>query len=327
MTSFLWLIGAVVALLGLVLAGLALFAGWTARRVESALPPLGRFIEVDGARIHYLDIGSGPAIVLVHGLAGQMRNFTHSLLGRLKSEYRVVILDRPGSGYSTRAPGASAAIGAQATTIARFIEALGLDRPLVVGHSLGGAVALSLALNHPDRVGGLALLAPVTHPPENVPPPFQGLAITSPLLRWLVAWTLAIPASIANGKSTLEAIFGPQPVPADFATRGGGLLSLRSRSFINASRDLMAANEDLADMPARYPSLVIPVGVLFGTGDRLLDPVTHGEALAAKLPSLDLELIEGGGHMILVASADRSAQFIVRMARRVAAGATPEPIT
>jgi pimeloyl-ACP methyl ester carboxylesterase len=68
------------------------------------------------------------------------------------------------------------------------------------------------------------------------------------------------------------------------------------------------------------------VGVLFGTGDRILDPVAHAEALAGKLPGLDLELIEGGGHMILVASADRSAKFITRMAQRVAAGAKPAPI-
>jgi pimeloyl-ACP methyl ester carboxylesterase len=326
MTSFLWLISAGVVFLGLLLGGLALFTGWTARRVERALPPQGRFIEVDGAHIHYLDLGSGPAIVLIHGLAGQMRNFTHSLLSRLKSEYRVVILDRPGCGYSTRPPCASAAIGAQATTIARFMEALGLERPLVVGHSLGGAIALLLALNHPDRVGGLALIAPVTHPPEKVAQPFRGLAITSPLLRRLVAWTLATPISIARGELALEALFGPEPIPADFATKGGGLLSLRPRSFCGASCDLVAAPKDLPDMAQRYPSLSIPVGVLFGTGDRILDPVAHAEALAGKLPDLDLELIEGGGHMILVASADRSAKFITRMAQRVAAGPKPAPI-
>src|SRR5580658_10870076 len=143
-----WILGAGLALLGLILSGLALFTGLTARRVEKALPPQGRFIEVDGARIHYLDEGSGPTLLLVHGLAGQMRNFTHALLDRLKGQFRVVILDRPGCGYSTPAPGASAAISAQASLIARFIDALGLERPLVVGHSMGGAIALALALNH-----------------------------------------------------------------------------------------------------------------------------------------------------------------------------------
>src|SRR5579863_7408748 len=102
MTIIIWIIGIVLALLGAVIAGLVLYSAWTARRVEKALPPLGRFIDVEGGRIHYLDQGSGPTLLLIHGLGGQMRNFTHSLLERLKNDYRVIIIDRPGSGYSTR---------------------------------------------------------------------------------------------------------------------------------------------------------------------------------------------------------------------------------
>ena len=129
----------------LLLGGLAIFSARTARQVEKLLPARGRFIDVDGERIHYLDEGSGPPLVLIHGLAGQIRVFTHSLLDHLKSNHRVIILDRPGCGYSNRSPKASAAVSAQARTIARFIEALELERPLVVGHSLGGAIALALA--------------------------------------------------------------------------------------------------------------------------------------------------------------------------------------
>ncbi len=314
-----WIVGIVVVLLGLVAGGLVLFSAWTARQVEKRLPPRGRFIEIDGARIHYVDEGSGPTLLMIHGLAGQMHNFTHSLLDRLRSDYRVVILDRPGSGYSTRPPGASAAIGAHAQTISRFCQALGLKRPLIVGHSLGGTIALSLALNHPEQVAGLALIAPVTHQPEHVPPPFDGLAIESPLIRRIVAWTLATPLSIANRNLALTTLFGPQSVPPDFATRGGGLLNLRPCSFIGASCDLVSSHQDLADMPARYKNLTVPLGILYGTDDRILDPAVHGQALAAKLPNVDLELIEGGGHMILISSADRSAKFIARMAQRVAA--------
>jgi pimeloyl-ACP methyl ester carboxylesterase len=323
-----WVIGAALLLLGLTAAGLALFSARTARQVEQAVPPLGRFIEVDGARIHYLDEGSGSPLLLIHGLAGQMRHFTYSLLDRLKSDYRVVILDRPGSGYSTRPPQASAAISAQARTIARFAKALGLERPLVVGHSLGGAIALSLALDHPEQVGGLALIAPATHPQEHVSPVFRALVIRSALLRWLVAWTLATPLSIRNGALALKIVFGPEPIPADFATRGGGLLTLRPRSFIGASRDLVAVVDDFDAMPARYQSLTVPVGILFGASDRILDPAAHGEALAKKLPGADFELIEGGGHMIPMTAAERSAKFIVRMAQRVAAtGAKPTPVS
>ena len=162
-----WIIVITLVLLALAVGALAVSNARTARQVEKALPPLGSFIDIDGSRIHYLDRGSGPTILCIHGLAGQMRHFTYALLDKLKSDYRVVIVDRPGSGYSTRPPQASAAIFAQARTLAKFAAALRLERPLVVGHSLGGAIALALALNHPEHVGGLALLAPLTHPQES----------------------------------------------------------------------------------------------------------------------------------------------------------------
>jgi pimeloyl-ACP methyl ester carboxylesterase len=313
------IVGVVVALAGLIVAGLVLFTAWTARQVAKRLPPRGRFIDVDGARIHYLDEGTGPTLLLVHGLGGHMLNFTYSLLGKLTCQFRVIVLDRPGSGYSTRPKGASATISAQARTISRFCQELKLGRPLIVGHSLGGAIALALALNHPEQVAGLALLAPATHRPQRVPPPFDGLAIASPLLRHLIAWTVATPLSIVNRDQVLAMLFGPQPVPHDFAVAGGGLLSLRPCSFIGASADLLGTSAELDEMPSRYKELTVPVGILYGTGDRILDPAVHGKALAAKVTGADLELIEGGGHMIPVTSADRAAAFIERMARRAAA--------
>jgi pimeloyl-ACP methyl ester carboxylesterase len=318
MIVFAWVIVIALALLALAVGALVVSNARTARKVEKALPPLGRFIDIDGARINYLDHGSGPTILCIHGLAGQMRHFAYALLDKLKGDYRLVIVDRPGSGYSTRPPQASAAIFAQARTLAKFAEALRLERPLIVGHSLGGAIALALALNHPEQVGGLALLAPLTHPQDELSPVFRGLSIKSPLMRWIMAWTLAIPLSIRNAAKVLDAVFGPQAVPADFGTKGGALLGLRPGAFITASADLIAVPEDLKGMPGRYKSLTQPVGILFGTGDRILNPQTHGKALAAKLPGADLEMIEGEGHMVLICSAERSAQFIARMAQRVA---------
>jgi pimeloyl-ACP methyl ester carboxylesterase len=319
-----WIVGGLAAALVLLAVALALFAAWTAHRVEAAVPPLGRFIDVDGAHIHYRDEGSGPPLLLIHGLAGQMRNFTHSLFDRLKSDYRVVVLDRPGSGYSTRPPDAPATISAQAATIARFANAIGLDQPVVVGHSLGGAIALALALDHPNQVSALALIAPATRLPDRVPPPFQGLLIQSPLLRWLVSWTLAIPMSIANRDRTLATLFGPQAVPSDFAVRGGGLLMLRPRAIFGASTDLMAPKDDFAAMPARYGAIEVPVGIIYGTDDRVLDQAANIAAVVSKLPATDVELIEGGGHMIPMTSAEACARFIARVAQRAAGvGAKP----
>jgi pimeloyl-ACP methyl ester carboxylesterase len=75
-------------------------------------------------------------------------------------------------------------------------------------------------------------------------------------------------------------------------------------------------------MPARYKDLTMPVGILYGTDDRILDPALHGKGLAAKVSGADLEFIEGGGHMIMITSADQAAAFIARMARRVAPAAS-----
>jgi hypothetical protein len=90
-----WIAGIAVALILLVLLGLVLFSWWTAHQVETNLPPRGKFIDIDGVRLHYIDKGSGPTLLLIHGLAGQVLNFTHSLLGRLTRDFRVVILVGP----------------------------------------------------------------------------------------------------------------------------------------------------------------------------------------------------------------------------------------
>ncbi len=317
-----WLLGFPAAV-GLTGAGLALFTGSVARRVERALPPLGRFIEIDGASVHYIDEGpetdedeAAPAIVLIHGLGAQMRNFTFGVVAPLARRHRVLVLDRPGSGYSVRAPGASATLSAQAAIVAGFVRALGLRRPVLVGHSLGGAIALSVALDHPDQVGGLALISPVSHPQETPPASLKGLAIRSRVRRWLTAWTLAIPSSLVNRRRVLAALFGPDPVPNDFAIRGGGLLGLRPSSFYAASTDLVEAGRDLPGMAARYASLRVPVGVLYGTGDRILDPVAHGHILARKIPGLELELVENAGHMLPLTAPERTVRFIEGVAAR-----------
>jgi pimeloyl-ACP methyl ester carboxylesterase len=304
----------VIALLAVSLGGLVIFTAVTARRVEKALPPRGRFIEVAGARIHYLDKGSGPAIVILHGLGGQMGNFTYALLERLTDEFRVILMDRPGSGYSNRPPGATGRLTEQAATVAEFIRKLGLEQPLLVGHSLGGAIALGVALDHPEVVKGLALVAPVTHLPKHVPAPFRALDIKSNYLRWLVAWTVATPIGIRRGKAVLDAIFSPELAPADFPTRAGGILGLRPRSFYNTSSDMRAVNLDLWAMVGRYSSLRVPVRILYGTSDEVLSHQVHGEAMKAKSSLVSVELV-AGGHMLPITAPDLTAKFIKAAAR------------
>jgi pimeloyl-ACP methyl ester carboxylesterase len=254
-------------------------------------------------------------LLLVHGLAGQLAHYTYGVTERLAGRYRIIAVDRAGSGYSTRAPGTQADLHTQAAMLAALIEQLKLERPLVVGHSLGGALSLALALRHPHRVGALALIAPLTHMQEQVPPVFEGLTILSPTWRRIVAWTLAIPASIRTSRATLDVVFGPEAVPADFATRGGGLLGLRPGAFLSASDDLRALPECLPVQQTRYGELDLPVSILYGKDDRILDWRAHGQALADKVRGAKLELIEGG-HMLPITNPDATAAFIDAAARR-----------
>ena len=316
---------AILGILAILLAMLVLFTWYTARKVESVLPPKGRFVDVPGARLHIREFGdahaSRPAVLMVHGLAGQLSHYTYGLAGKLSARHRVIVVDRPGSGYSTRAPETSADLSSQAAALASLLRSLDLGPAFVVGHSLGGAVALTLALEHPQQVAGLALLAPLTHIRDDVPPVFKGLTIQSPLMRKLVAWTLAVPASISNSKATLDVVFGPEAVPKDFATKGGGLLGLRPSAFLSASSDLQALPERLPQVQARYGELRVPLSVLYGKDDRILDWKANGQALVDKVPGARLELIEGG-HMLPITQVGTTAAFIESALNGLAASAT-----
>jgi pimeloyl-ACP methyl ester carboxylesterase len=306
-----------ILIVAVIVAGLVWFAANTARKVEAAVPPCGQFMEIDGQRLHYLDTkGAGPAVVMIHGLGGNLRNYTYALVDKLSGEFRVIAVDRPGSGYSVRQDDAPARLSAQADTLAKFMRALGLKQPLLVGHSLGGALSLAIALDHPDCAGALALIAPLTHAQDDVPEPFQGLVVNSPMMRKIIAWTLATPMSIRRAPELLKIVFGPDAVPVDYPTRGGGLLGLRPKSFYNTSSDLVAVNEDLPGMMTRYGGLTIPLGMLYAKGDRILDYRRQGEAMKQKCPALDLVLMDEHGHMLPVTAPDRTADLIRRVAAR-----------
>ncbi len=293
----------------LLMAGLVWFTWNTKRGAELAIPPRGRFIDLPGTRLHYTDEGSGPAIVMIHGLGGQMGNFNMALTPLLVRDHRVIVIDRPGMGWSSRPEDAAANPRAQAETVAALIDALGLERPLVVGHSLGGAIALCLAMDHPDRTRGLALLAPLTQPPSGPIEAFSGLDIKGRAKLFAVSWLLAIPMSIRTAPQVLDQVFGPEAVPDDYAVKGGALLGLRPASFRNTSRDYLASGRDLRWMAGQYDSLQVPVRILFGAEDRILEADLHGRALVAKHPHIGLEVI-GGGHMLPITRAQDCARFI-----------------
>lgn len=304
----------VVAAAGLI-GGLVAYSALSARRAERLAPRDGRFVDVEGARLHYLDMGSGPTVVLVHGLTGQLRNFTYALTEQLIGDFRVIVVDRPGSGYSNYTRPGARGLHAQAAIIGRFVEALRLDRPLLVGHSLGGALALTLATRTPDLVGGLALVSPLTQPLRDAPGIFRPLLIRSPLRRAVIAWTLAVPLARLVRRRSLKAVFGPDRVPPDFAGKGGGALSTRPGVFRAASQEVTEGVGDLEEVVLGYPLLRMPVGILFGRGDRILAPDIHGERTAATIPDADLMLIDGGHMLPLTATKEVAAWIRAQSAR------------
>lgn len=297
----------------LVLVIFACYTRATVRRIEGALAPLGHTIEVDGRQLHVRDQGSGPALLLLHGLGGQMRHFDFGAMADLRLEFRVVSVDRPGCGHSRRAKGQTDDLAAQARTLAALIARLGLERPTVVGHSLGGAVALQLALDHPQAVGALALVAPLSQLPQRVPAAFMPLAIRPRWLRALFAHTLALPATVIGGGRLMARVFGPDPVPRDFATRGGGLLALRPAQFLAGADDLASLHSGLPPLARRYRDLAVPLSVLYGRDDGLLDWRANGRQLVERVPGARLQLADGG-HMLPVTRPTLVAGFIAQAA-------------
>lgn len=302
-------IGAGAAAVG---AGLALFSQWHGKRAEQQVPPDGKFLDVDGARLHYLDIGEGPAIVMIHGLGGQLRNFTYALSERLPG-HRLVIIDRPRSGYSTVPAGVEPGLKDQADAIAKAIDALGLKRPLLVGHSLGGAISLSLALDHPGLVSALALIAPLTQPQTEVPAAFRGLAAggASKVSRALVANLVAVPVGSLTRKRAQAMVFAPEPVPDDFSVRGGGALALRPGNVYAAIFEMQAAADEMQGIAARYGELQLPVSILYAREDAILDYKRNGEQTVGAITGARLELTDGG-HMLPVTQPELTAAFIQR---------------
>jgi len=301
-----WAIGGMA--LGAGMLGAGVYTSRKAREAEAAVPMDGRMVEAGGQRFHVAEQGEGRPLLLIHGLAGQMRNFGRAMLDDLAKDFRVIRVDRPGSGYSPRLASGRGHLSEQADAVAALIDVLGLEKPVLVGHSLGGAVSLATALRHPDKVGALALIAPATQPIESVPEVFKGLVVPPALLP-LVAWTIAVPVGVATKDKVLQQVFAPEPVPGNFLVDGGGMLGFRPKNFEGAATDLADASAEAETLLPGYAGLKLPVGIFFGRGDNILDYRVHGEKTAAAIPGARLSLTDGG-HMLPFTQPEASARFV-----------------
>ena len=313
----------ILAILTLVLFLIGILRMWTLvleRQAETSVPRIGKTCPVPDGSIHYVDLGATdkPVLVILHGLAGQLQHGSYALTDQLSDEFRIILLDRPGCGYSTRDSAANASLTEQAWMVWAFLDKIGVENPTLVGHSLGGALALQMALDRPQATGGIALLAPVTRPVTKVADLFKPLMVTRPWLRACIGNVLSGPVGKFTADKVLQQAFDPELCPQDFMIRGGAMLGLRPKGFISASEDLMMMPDAMQALSARYTApFPVPGGVLYGLDDAVLPEVDHGRPMADY--GLLYETLPGRGHMLPMLAPRECAAFI----RKVQALATP----
>ncbi len=311
-------------LLAAILLGMHLWTRRLTRQGMDMVPQQGQIVPVQGGSIHYVEKGdpTNQTIVMIHGLSGQLQHFTYALVDELAKDYHVLAVDRPGCGYSTRDEAQLAALPEQARMIHEFLEIKGVDKTVLVGHSLGGAVSLAMALDYPEKTQALALLAPLTQQMPGTPAVFKPLEIRTEWLRNLIGNTIAVPMARKTAPLVLNDVFAPEPAPADFLDRAGGALGLRPSAFITASQDVIGIEASLDPLCQRYGDLNVPGGILFGAEDPILSADIHGATMTKF--GLTFETLENRGHMILITTPDTCAHFIRQIAKTHSALATSQ---
>jgi pimeloyl-ACP methyl ester carboxylesterase len=279
-------------------AALALANHLLARRAEVRHPPRGAFVTVSGARLHYLEAGEGPTVVLLHGNGVSADDFLASgLLGRLARTRRVIAFDRPGFGHSQRPRGKAWNAARQAEAIAEALRLLDVTRPLVVAHSWGTLVAVELALRDPEALAGLVLMSGYYRPTFR-PGSILAAAPAAPVVGDLVRHTLSPVIGRLAAPLILKQLFAPAGGSQRFRRLYPVALSLRPSQLRTTAAEAGLMGPDAARLAPRLPQLKTPTLVIAGRGDRLVDPQHQSAWLARQLPDAGLFTIEGAGHMV-----------------------------
>jgi pimeloyl-ACP methyl ester carboxylesterase len=295
-----------------------------------------RFADTKGVRLRYIEAGSaGPPIVLLHGLGSTVTKWRDTM-PIIAARRRVIAVDLPGFGRSA-APRGRYTFGFLAGGITAFLDALKIERCVLVGNSLGGDTAMWLAAAHPDRVTGLVLVDPALPLPAGArphPATTARMAVSSipgvgELLYSAFVWMT--PADKALEEGLRRNVADPSRVAPETARL---LLeeaeerrrrpALR-RPVMSAQRNLMwMLSAKRAEVERVARSLAIPTLLVWGSEDKLV-PLATGEEWVAKIPGAELVVMEGAGHNPQVEMPDRFAEIVLAFADRLAGDAVIAP--
>lgn len=297
------------------LAGFAALTLWRAHAREvRALrdhPPTGQFATVKGRRVHVQVAGRGPDLVLIHGASGNLRDFTFDLMDRLTPHYRVLAFDRPGLGHSDPLPDGEASVAAQVAVLKAAADQLGATRPLLVGQSFGGTVAMAWALDHP--AAGLVMISAPSLPWPG------GLDITYRLTETAIGRALILPLAAAwvpEGyvARSIDAVFAPQAAPKGYLAHLGLDLTLRQSALAANVQQINTLRPQVVAMGPRLTGLTLPIELVHGDADTIVPLTIHSLPLSQRLPNARLTVLPGVGHMphhthrdVILAAIDRAA--------------------
>jgi len=315
----------------IVVAALAVLALVTQAGVwlaQQAYPARGRMVEVAGATLHIVDIGprdaSGPPIVMLHGASSNLEVMRQPVGERLAKHHRVILIDRPGHGWSTRVRLEDSTPEIQARMIEEALAKLGVNSAVFVVHSWAGALGARIALDYPQSVAGLVMLAPVAYPWPGGVGRYNKIVAT-PVIGPLLAYTVTLPLGLLLAEPGARGVFLPQAMPPGFVKNTATPLLLRPREFLANARDLVTLKAAVAEQAPRYAEIKAPITIIAGDeSDKTVSTKIHSRPLAEIVPNAKLIVLPGVGHMIQNAAPDIVIFAIEAMVGRTrqAAGAT-----
>jgi pimeloyl-ACP methyl ester carboxylesterase len=290
-------VGTTLAASALALGALAVANHLMARRAERRHPPKGSFLEVDGIRLHYSDRGEGSPVVLIHGnmVTGDDYN-TSGVAEILQESHRIIIFDRPGFGHSERPRGRIWTADKQADLLRKALRQLGVVRPVVVGHSWGAIVAMTMAVRHETETAGVVALSGYyfwTIRPDVLLACVGALPIVGDILRYTVSpllnWLL-MPV-------VKHALFSPGAVPARFNAEFSTAMAVRPSQIRATSEDGALMIPGALALQDGYKDLTLPVVIMAGEGDKVVFK-RRAEQLRSAIKGSVLYVIQEAGHMV-----------------------------